>query len=87
MPDLLVLLLVSSIALSAGSPGFATFAALQIVSWVLAIVGLRYRMPIVDRVAAPASALLVLNAAAVAGLYRFLLLVARSGRYGIQVSR
>jgi cellulose synthase/poly-beta-1,6-N-acetylglucosamine synthase-like glycosyltransferase len=72
VPYLLVLLLVSSIALSAGSPGFATFAALQIVSWVLAIVGLRYRMPILDRVAAPASALLVLNAAAVAGLYRFL---------------
>jgi glycosyltransferase involved in cell wall biosynthesis len=75
VPYLLVLLLVSSIMLSPGSPCFATFAALQVVTWVLAIVGLRYRipiLPILDRVAAPASALLVLNAAAVAGLYRFL---------------
>ena len=72
VPYLLVLLLVSSIMLSAGSLAFATLATLQIVGWAVAIVGLRYRVPILDRVAAPASALLVLNAAAVVGLYKFL---------------
>jgi hypothetical protein len=33
---------------------------------------LRYRIPILHRAAAPAGALLVLNAAAVVGLYKFL---------------
>ena len=34
--------------------------------------GLRYNIPVLHRVAAPAGALLVLNAAAVVGLYKFL---------------
>jgi hypothetical protein len=33
---------------------------------------LRFRIPVLHRIAAPASALLVLNAAAVVGLYKFL---------------
>jgi hypothetical protein len=45
---------------------------LQIFGWLLAIAGLRYKIPVLHRIAAPASALLVLKAAAVAGLYRFL---------------
>jgi cellulose synthase/poly-beta-1,6-N-acetylglucosamine synthase-like glycosyltransferase len=71
-PYLLVLLLVSSLALSAGSRVYTIFAALQIFGWVLAIAGLRSRIALLNRIAAPASALLVLKAAAVAGLYRFL---------------
>ena len=72
VPYLLVLLLVSSLALSAGSRVYATFAALQIFDWVLSIAGLRTRITLFSRIAAPASALLVLNTAAVVGLYRFL---------------
>lgn len=72
VPYLFVLLLVSNIALAAGSEYYSAFALLQIVGWTLAIAGLRFRIPLVNRIAAPASALLVLNAAAVAGLYKFL---------------
>ena len=36
------------------------------------MLGLRYRIPILHRVAAPIGALLVLNAAAVVGFYKFL---------------
>jgi hypothetical protein len=38
----------------------------------LAIVGLRPTLPILNRIAAPISALLILNAAALMGLYKFL---------------
>lgn len=72
VPYLLFLLLVSTIALSAHAPLYAAFATLQILFWAVAIVGLRYRIPLLHRVAAPAGALLALNAAAVAGLYKFL---------------
>jgi cellulose synthase/poly-beta-1,6-N-acetylglucosamine synthase-like glycosyltransferase len=72
VPYLLVLLLVSSLALSAGSRVYAAFAALQICGWVLSIAGLRSRVAWLNRIAAPASALLVLKAAAVVGLYKFL---------------
>jgi biofilm PGA synthesis N-glycosyltransferase PgaC len=71
VPYLLVLLLFSTLALSGGSLLYATFAAFQILCWTVAIAGLRYRIPALHRVAAPASALLVLQAAAVVGLYRF----------------
>jgi cellulose synthase/poly-beta-1,6-N-acetylglucosamine synthase-like glycosyltransferase len=71
-PYLLVLLLVSALVLSTGSMLFAAFAVLQIFYWTIAIAALRYRIPVLNRVAAPASALLALEAAAVVGLYRFL---------------
>jgi hypothetical protein len=72
VPYLLVLLLVSSLALSAGSRYYAACAILQVLFWVLSIAGLRNGVAGLNRVAAPASALLVLNAAGVAGLYKFL---------------
>ena len=72
VPYLLVLLLVSSLALSPGSRVCAAFAALQIFGWVLAIAGLRSGIPLFNRIASPATALFVLKAAAVIGLYRFL---------------
>jgi hypothetical protein len=69
---MLVLLLVFALVLSAVSPFYLALAAGQILGWAVAIAGLRFRIPILHRVAAPASALLVLNAAAVVGLYKFL---------------
>jgi cellulose synthase/poly-beta-1,6-N-acetylglucosamine synthase-like glycosyltransferase len=72
VPYLLLLLLVSTLALSGGSLLYAAFAVLQIFYWTVAIIALRYRIPVLHRVAAPASALLVLKAAAVVGLYRFI---------------
>ncbi len=71
-PYLQVLLLVSMLALSRDSMIFAALAAMQILSLTLAVVGMLVRIPILGRIAAPASALLALNAAAAVGLYRFL---------------
>ncbi len=72
VPYLMILLLISTLALWSRSPLYAAFAVFQIFGWLIAIAGLRYRIPVLHRIAAPASALLMLKAAAVAGLYRFL---------------
>jgi hypothetical protein len=71
-PYLLVLFVVSTLALAVGSPIYASIAALQILSLLAGIAGLRYRIPILRYIAAPASTLLVLNAAAAVGLQKFL---------------
>jgi hypothetical protein len=71
-PYLLVLLLASSLVLARGSFFYAAFALLQIFCWSIAVAALRFRIPVFHRFAAAASALLVLDAAAVAGLYKFL---------------
>jgi len=71
-PYLLVSLLVSAWALCLQSPLYMGLAAVQTFSFLLAILGLRFKVPVLHRLAAPASALLVLNTAAVAGLYKFL---------------
>jgi glycosyltransferase involved in cell wall biosynthesis len=72
VPYLFIMLLVSSLVLAPESGFYMIAAALQVFVWAVAFVGLRYRIPLVHRVAAPAGALLVLNAAAVVGLYKFL---------------
>ena len=72
VPYLVVLLLVSTLALSLDSPVYAILAAIQIFGIALAIVALRFKAPVLHRIAAPASALLLLNAAAVVGFYKFL---------------
>ena len=72
VPYLMILLFVSTLALSSSSHLYVAFAVFQIAGWLIAIAGLYYRIPVLHRIAAPASALLVLKAAAVAGLYRFL---------------
>ena len=72
VPYLLVLLLISAVFLSVGSPLYAALASLQILGWSVAILGLGYQIPVLRRIAAPLSALLVLNAAAIAGFYKFL---------------
>jgi glycosyltransferase involved in cell wall biosynthesis len=71
-PYLLVLLLASNLALARGSFLYAAFALLQIFGWSIAVAALRFRIPVLHRFAAAASALLVLEVAAVAGLYKFL---------------
>jgi cellulose synthase/poly-beta-1,6-N-acetylglucosamine synthase-like glycosyltransferase len=71
-PYLLVSLLVSAWALSLHSPLSMGLAIVQTFSFLLAILGLRFKLPVLHRLAAPASALLVLNGAAVVGLYKFL---------------
>jgi cellulose synthase/poly-beta-1,6-N-acetylglucosamine synthase-like glycosyltransferase len=65
-------LLVSSVVLSRHSPGMEIFAILQVVGWMLALLSLRVKVSVLGRIAAPAGALLVLNAAAIAGFYTFL---------------
>jgi poly-beta-1,6-N-acetyl-D-glucosamine synthase len=72
VPYLMVLLLVSTLALSPDSPMYAILAAIQIFGVALAIVALRFKLPVLHRLAAPASALLLLNTAAVMGFYKFL---------------
>lgn len=72
VPYLAILLLISTLALSSGSVIYAVLAAIEIFSLAVAIVGLRFRIPALDRVAGPASALLLLNAAAIVGFYKFL---------------
>lgn len=71
-PYLFILLLISSVILAVRSPFYAAFAALQILGLSAAIAGLRFRIPYLHRFVAPVSALLVLNGAAVFGLYKFL---------------
>jgi hypothetical protein len=72
VPYLFVLLMVTSIALSRTSRIFALFAVLQLIGWFIASISLWFSIPGVKRIGAAASALLVLNAAAVVGLYKFL---------------
>jgi glycosyltransferase involved in cell wall biosynthesis len=72
VPYLLMLVLVSASVLATKSTIFAVFAAVQLFSWAIALVSLRYTIPMLHRIAAPAAALLVLNAAAVVGLFKFL---------------
>jgi glycosyltransferase involved in cell wall biosynthesis len=71
VPYLLILLLVSSVALSR-SNAYAAFAVVQIVGWAVALLGLRMKGKGLGRLPGAAGALLVLNAAAVVGLYKFL---------------
>ena len=72
VPYLLVSMFLSAAVLSAGSNVYAAFATLQVLGCIAAFAALRYKIPALDRFAAPASALMVLNAAAVVGLYKFL---------------
>jgi cellulose synthase/poly-beta-1,6-N-acetylglucosamine synthase-like glycosyltransferase len=73
VPYFFVLLLVSSTVLAlAGSKVLLVVAAAQIVFWVLALLALRWELPVVGRIASPAGAMLMLNAAAVMGFYCYL---------------
>ena len=72
VPYALAAMVVAAAALSPSRPAWAALALVQIAFWLLALLALRMRVPVLHRVLGPASALLLLNAAAVAGLYRFL---------------
>ena len=72
VPYFFALLLVSSTWLGVDSTGWKVVAALQWIFWLTALLALRIHVPLVQRFAAAGSALLVLNVAAVAGLYKFL---------------
>lgn len=73
VPYLLISAFISTVVLAFGSSIYAAFAAIEILTCTAAMISLVYKVPILHRIAAPAGALLVLNAAAVAGLYRFLM--------------
>lgn len=74
VPYLLAALLVTSAVLAFQSPVYLALAAVQIVAWTIAAVGLAGKVPFLHRIAVPAGALLVLNAAAVVGFYKFLIM-------------
>jgi poly-beta-1,6-N-acetyl-D-glucosamine synthase len=71
-PYVLVLCILSTLALSVHSPIYAALGAVQVLTLGIAVAGLRFRVPVLHHLAAPASGLLMLNAAAVVGLHRFL---------------
>jgi biofilm PGA synthesis N-glycosyltransferase PgaC len=72
VPYFFLSMLGSACVLAAHSLWWTAIAALQLAFWLMALLALRVRIPILHRLASPASALLVLNAAAVAGLCRAL---------------
>ena len=72
VPYMFVLSLLSSTVLGTNSNGWRVVAGLEWGFWLMALLGLRIRIPGIHKIAAPAGALLVLNVAAVAGLYKFL---------------
>jgi len=72
VPLLLVMLLISSALLAKGSLLYMGALVGQIVFYVLAALGAGRGLPILARIAAPASAFCMLNAAVVVGFYKFL---------------
>jgi len=72
VPYLTLLVFACTLILSPGSVFYAVFAGFQICAVVFAVVGLYFKIPFLDRIMAPAGAMLVLNLAAVVGLYKFL---------------
>jgi cellulose synthase/poly-beta-1,6-N-acetylglucosamine synthase-like glycosyltransferase len=73
VPYLFVSVLVASLFLAGGSRFYAALAILQLLGFGLAMLSFRFRIPVLGRIAAPIGALIMLNTAAVVGLYRFLL--------------
>jgi cellulose synthase/poly-beta-1,6-N-acetylglucosamine synthase-like glycosyltransferase len=72
VPILLIILLVSSAVLANRSLVYAAALGAQVVLYLLAALGMGRRIPILMRIAAPASAFCMLNAAVVVGFYKFL---------------
>jgi hypothetical protein len=72
VPMLLVILLISSVMLANRSLLYTGALAAQIVFYVLAALGTGRGVPVLTRIAAPASAFCMLNAAVVVGFYKFL---------------
>lgn len=72
VPYFFALLILSSAMVGLHSWPFMLFAVAQLLFWLMALASLRMTIPVLGRIASPAGAMLVLNAAAVAGLHRFL---------------
>jgi hypothetical protein len=72
VPILLILLLVTSTFLAARSLLYAGALTAQIVFYALAVLGAGRGIPALMRIAGPASAFCMLNAAVVVGFYKFL---------------
>jgi glycosyltransferase involved in cell wall biosynthesis len=72
VPYFFLLMLISASWLGVSSVAWRLIALAQWAFWIAALAALRVKLPVVHRFAAAASALLVLNAAAIAGLYKFL---------------
>jgi predicted membrane-bound mannosyltransferase len=72
VPILLAILLISSALLANRSLLYAGALAAQIVLYVLAALGAGRGIPVLMRIAGPASAFCMLNAAVVVGFYKFL---------------
>jgi len=72
VPILLVILLISSALLANRSLLYAGALGAQIVLYVLAALGAGRGIPVLMRIAGPASAFCMLNAAVVVGFYKFL---------------
>lgn len=72
VPYFFALMLASATWLAFGSPAWRVIAIMQWLFWLAALAALRVRVPLIHKIASAAGALLVLNAAAVAGLYKFL---------------
>ena len=72
VPYFFISALVASLLLAGGSHFYAALAIIQLLGLLLALVSFQHKIPVLGRIGAPIGALLMLNAAAVAGLYRFL---------------
>lgn len=72
IPYLLAALFASSIVLGRHSIFYLSFAVLEAAAFLTGLLGLKLQLPLIGRLAAACSAFLVLNAAAVAGLFQFL---------------
>jgi glycosyltransferase involved in cell wall biosynthesis len=72
VPYFFLLMLISATWLAVASPAWRVIAIAQWALWLISLASLRVHIPLVHRFVAAAGALLVLNAAAVAGLYKFL---------------
>jgi cellulose synthase/poly-beta-1,6-N-acetylglucosamine synthase-like glycosyltransferase len=72
VPYLFMSALVASLLLAGGSHFYAALAIIQLLGLLLAMISFQSRIPLLGRIGSPIAALLMLNAAAVVGLYRFL---------------
>jgi cellulose synthase/poly-beta-1,6-N-acetylglucosamine synthase-like glycosyltransferase len=72
VPYLFLSALVASLLLAGGSHFYAALAMIQLLGLLLAMISLQFRIPLLGRIGAPIGALLMLNTAAVVGLYKFL---------------
>jgi cellulose synthase/poly-beta-1,6-N-acetylglucosamine synthase-like glycosyltransferase len=72
VPVLLVVLLITSALLANRGLLYAAALSAQIAFYVLAALGAAFGIPVLMRIAAPASAFCMLNAAVVVGFYKFL---------------